>query len=281
MGHYVYKYVLDNEIIYIGKNDTNLCGRLSAHGKAGDNIPKEGWDDINKSTIYYVELANSIMSDVFESEMIRRYKPKYNKAKMSDWDGLPFEEPEWKLYEWQPEILAEDNDIPKYLQPPYSNLKQKTIEKKMCETWDTYVILDMLEKKEYTSDGDKIIINLTKSFPSISGKCSLPPLDAPSIVLGFECEHNWYKIFEVSEDGPYVLLETNVDTVNSCASLIPVAKSELIEKLYAYDTFLKKHYPNFLSQERSEFIAKYEHFSDLKKIVDNPPECINTAPAES
>ena len=80
MGHYVYKYVHNNEIIYIGKNDTDLYSRLRQHGKYGDNIPEEGWDEINNSDIFYCELPNAIMSDVVESELIRRYKPKYNKA---------------------------------------------------------------------------------------------------------------------------------------------------------------------------------------------------------
>ena len=97
MASYVYKYVLNDEIIYIGKNDTDLYSRLNQHGKPGDNIEEYGWDEINQSTIYYIELANSTMSDVVESELIRRYKPKYNKAKNSEWDGLSFIEPKWKI----------------------------------------------------------------------------------------------------------------------------------------------------------------------------------------
>ena len=49
--HCVYKYVLDDEIIYIGKTDRNLEQRLSQHGKSGDNIDSQAWDDINLSTI--------------------------------------------------------------------------------------------------------------------------------------------------------------------------------------------------------------------------------------
>jgi hypothetical protein len=95
MGHYVYKYVHENEIIYIGKNDTDLVSRLNSHGKSGDNIPEEGWSEINNSDIYYCKLANSTMSDVVESELIRRYMPKYNKAKTSEWSGILFTEPTW------------------------------------------------------------------------------------------------------------------------------------------------------------------------------------------
>lgn len=100
-GHYVYKYVLNNEVIYVGKTDTSLDSRIAQHGKSGDNIPSSAWKDINSSDVYYVTLNNSTMSDVVESELIRRYKPKYNVAKKSDWSGLPFPEPEWTKYEPQ------------------------------------------------------------------------------------------------------------------------------------------------------------------------------------
>lgn len=99
MGHFVYKYVLNDEIIYIGKNDTDLDSRLRTHGKPGDNISCVAWKDINAADIYYIKLYNATMSDVVESELIRRYQPKYNKAKKnSDWAGLPFVEPEWIKY---------------------------------------------------------------------------------------------------------------------------------------------------------------------------------------
>lgn len=99
MGHYVYKYVLDGQVIYIGKCDKNLSQRLYAHGRKGDNISERWHKEINDSDIYYIECANAIMSDVVESELIRRYKPKCNKAKMSDWSGIPFSEPSWIKFE--------------------------------------------------------------------------------------------------------------------------------------------------------------------------------------
>ena len=92
MGHYVYKYVHNNEIIYIGKNDTDLETRINQHKL------EEKFRPYLKADIYYIELANAIMSDVVESELIRRYKPKLNVAKMSDWSGLEFTEPEWKKF---------------------------------------------------------------------------------------------------------------------------------------------------------------------------------------
>lgn len=85
--------------LYIGKNDTDLHSRLKCHGRPGDNIPKEGWDEINNSDVFYCILANSNMSDVVESELISRYKPKYNKVKKHLWSGLNYIEPIWIKYE--------------------------------------------------------------------------------------------------------------------------------------------------------------------------------------
>ena len=40
MGHYVYKYVLHQEVIYIGKNNTDLVSRLNQHGRVGGQHSK-------------------------------------------------------------------------------------------------------------------------------------------------------------------------------------------------------------------------------------------------
>lgn len=92
MGHFVYKYVFNGEIIYIGKNDSRLEQRINQHKH------EEKFKPYCNAKIYYIELANSTMSDVVESELIRRFKPKLNIAKMSEWSGLEFTEPEWKEF---------------------------------------------------------------------------------------------------------------------------------------------------------------------------------------
>ena len=97
-GHYVYKYVYNDEVIYVGKTDRNLVSRLNAHGKKGDNIPESAFNEINNSTIYYSRLQSATQSDLYETELIRRYKPKYNKAKTTEWDGIILPELYWKVY---------------------------------------------------------------------------------------------------------------------------------------------------------------------------------------
>lgn len=112
MSHYVYKYVLNDEIIYIGKTDAKrgLKSRLNAHAHSGDNIDSKYWGELKKATVYYCKLPNSVMADVVESELIRRYKPKCNKSKTSRWSGLDFVEPQWSLvYE-----TIESSCLPKY-----------------------------------------------------------------------------------------------------------------------------------------------------------------------
>lgn len=99
--HYVYKYVLNGEIIYIGKSDAKKpFSRLRQHGISGDNIPYEYHSLIKSADIFYCELPNAIMTDVVETELIRRYKPKLNRDSKatSEWGGLAFVEPEWIEY---------------------------------------------------------------------------------------------------------------------------------------------------------------------------------------
>lgn len=103
MGHYIYKYVLDNEIIYIGKTDNILENRLYQHGRTGDNIAEEYWDDINKADIFYAPLPNRTITDVLETDLIHKYKPRCNSKidhKMKcDWDGLDMPEPKWRNFD--------------------------------------------------------------------------------------------------------------------------------------------------------------------------------------
>ncbi len=82
MGHYVYKYVLNDEIIYIGKNDTNLQTRIMSHETSRVDklygFRKKFGKDL---TIYYAKVSNKLQSDLLESFLIDKYKPKFNEAK--------------------------------------------------------------------------------------------------------------------------------------------------------------------------------------------------------
>lgn len=139
MGHYVYKYVYDDKIIYIGKNDTDLHSRINQH-KLEDKFKPY----LKSSKIYYCKLANSIMSDVVESELIKRYKPKLNVAKMSNWTGLEFKEPKWMEYTYKQKTK---NKKEKYFIPT------KTKEEiKKCRIMSIYchkMLKSIINLKEY------------------------------------------------------------------------------------------------------------------------------------
>lgn len=146
MSHYVYKYVLNGEILYIGKTDGVLSRRLKQHGRKGDNIASEYWDEINKCDIYYISCANNIMSDVIESELIRRYKPKCNKAKLSEWSGLPFEEPSWELYKSVPErknVLLRNSESQSKVKYHYRYCPYLE-----CEMWFVIKFLEMINSSK-------------------------------------------------------------------------------------------------------------------------------------
>ncbi len=95
MGHYVYKFVSNGEIIYFGKSksDANLLARINCHIRE-----RRFQTYLDSCEIYYTELLNKDMSEIVESELIRRYWPILNRAKKSNWDGLAFPELKWNKF---------------------------------------------------------------------------------------------------------------------------------------------------------------------------------------
>lgn len=166
MGHYVYKYVLNDEIIYIGKCDSVLESRLNQHGKPGDNIDKKYWEDINTSDIYYCTLANATMSDVVESELINRHKPKCNTAKISDWDGLELPEPKWERY-YKPEkvpFVKKEKDLTKISDKKLKALIWETLQCKIAVDY----LYPIVKSKTITRKEFKYpFLNQTKELPCI------------------------------------------------------------------------------------------------------------------
>ena len=92
MGHYVYKYVLDDEIVYIGKNDTDLHSRIYQH------TLEDKFQPVKDAQIYYIELQNSVESRVMEELLINKYKPVLNIVSKQRGLSISFEEPPWREY---------------------------------------------------------------------------------------------------------------------------------------------------------------------------------------
>lgn len=93
MGHFVYKYVYDYEIIYIGKNDTDLKTRIDQHKREDKFKPY-----LDQCDIWYFEVANSVECKCYESLLINKYKPKLNVLEKHEGLSIEFEEPRWNPY---------------------------------------------------------------------------------------------------------------------------------------------------------------------------------------
>ncbi len=151
--HYVYKYVLNSKIIYIGKADRGLENRLRQHGVSGDNIPREAWNELKNSEIWYIQLPTSVMTDVVESELIRRYKPKWNVAKKDvEWCGLPFVEPEWTRYVKPPRGYRDKEEVPKYLTLPTNGAKRTYLATALEKEFVRWYLIGWMMQKDWCDD---------------------------------------------------------------------------------------------------------------------------------
>ena len=66
--HGIYKYVVNNEIIYIGKSDRSICKRINDHAKE-DRFKKY----LATSKIYYFLTRNSTTTAAYELALINKY----------------------------------------------------------------------------------------------------------------------------------------------------------------------------------------------------------------
>ena len=106
MGFYIYKYVSNNIIQYIGKT-TDLDRRLSEHTK--DKLAHF------KGDIYYFECANTTAMNSWEYCLINKYHPKYNIASNDINININIDEPKWTLYTRQIQPNIQIIDIKDYL----------------------------------------------------------------------------------------------------------------------------------------------------------------------
>ena len=89
MGYYVYKYVKNNRVEYIGKT-TDLDRRIQQHTK--DKLANfEG-------KIYYFQCPNKTAMDSWEYSLINKHHPIYNVALKDKNISINIDEPEWIEY---------------------------------------------------------------------------------------------------------------------------------------------------------------------------------------
>lgn len=125
--HYLYKYVYNNEIIYIGKTNSSLKNRIDGHKKEEKFQPY-----IKGSKIYIMELSNSTEVNTLESLLINKYSPMLNVINNHETvTSFQIEEPMWEEYiendfglytKNRIKKIAEEN---KKLQIEINNLKTK------------------------------------------------------------------------------------------------------------------------------------------------------------
>ena len=93
-GHYVYKYVHNGEIVYIGKTDVSVTNRVKEHRK------EICFRDYAGSTVFYIEVEDALEASVVERILIARYKPVLNTAGISSpkYANMDYEEPDWQCW---------------------------------------------------------------------------------------------------------------------------------------------------------------------------------------
>ncbi len=93
--HGLYKYVCNNQIIYIGKSNANIRSRIDNHKREPKFQPY-----LKNAKIYVCDLPNSTETDILEKVLINHYKPILNGTdnKPGISNCISFIEPDWKLY---------------------------------------------------------------------------------------------------------------------------------------------------------------------------------------
>lgn len=109
-GYYIYKYVYNNDIIYIGKSDSSIINRINCHSREEKFQPY-----LNSCKIFYFECKNNAETTIMECYLINKYKPILNVSmKYSDDLSINITEPKWLIYN------------PKSFRPKYSLVKKES-----------------------------------------------------------------------------------------------------------------------------------------------------------
>lgn len=108
--YYVYKYVLDDEVIYVGKTK-DLTTRIGAHGGLYDNIKAQYRAEVNKADVFFCTFDSEGDMNIMEGLLISKYKPKCNvqQPTVAIREYITsFNEPDWQKYEPQKTYAGEN-----------------------------------------------------------------------------------------------------------------------------------------------------------------------------
>ena len=95
-NYYVYKYVVDNEIIYIGLTD-NLQRRIKEHA-SGVGLESKFLPYLENALIYYHKCGNETEMRALESLLINHYKPTLNVIDVNPGESTITTNVDWQLY---------------------------------------------------------------------------------------------------------------------------------------------------------------------------------------
>lgn len=107
--HYVYKYLWNNQVIYIGKVDSDLQRRVEEHAKEEKFQPY-----LDQSDIFCIPLVNQTETTFLELYLINKYKPILNfAAKYEGISNIQVQEPPWIPYSKYLETKKRTSDTDK------------------------------------------------------------------------------------------------------------------------------------------------------------------------
>lgn len=102
--HYIYKYVFHDEIIYIGKVNSDLKRRVEEHAREEKFFPY-----LKEASVFCIQLANPTETTFMELYLINKYKPVLNiVAKYEGMTNIQVPEPAWIPYE---QYLKQKEDL--------------------------------------------------------------------------------------------------------------------------------------------------------------------------
>ena len=134
MSCYIYKYVRDGEIKYIGKT-VNMWKRFSQHKK------ETKFQNLNFTSqdVYYVECASKVQMDMLELLLINKYMPELNVVAKPKDNAVFTSVCEMKDFEWLPLVDLEKpkTSKPKENKPLFEEIFT-TSDKGIMIKWSTY-----------------------------------------------------------------------------------------------------------------------------------------------
>ena len=118
-NYYIYKYVVDDKIIYIGLTN-DLRRRIKEHA-SGTGLEIKFQPYLDHSTIYYHKCGNETEMKALESLLINHYKPMLNIIDVNPGNSTITTNIEWELYNENEFSEHLQDDLQKYNRSLKSN----------------------------------------------------------------------------------------------------------------------------------------------------------------